>query len=79
MRKATVGVAALAAAAAGSAMLGGAALATEVAGAGVGGKATNNCLNVGVPILSGIGAGGIGSASGASCSAVADGTGGSVY
>ncbi len=45
-------------------------------GSGTGGTATNNCVNVGVPILSGIGIAGEGSASGASCNATANGTGG---
>jgi len=45
-------------------------------GSGTGGTATNNCVNVGVPILSGIGIAGTGSASGASCDATANGTGG---
>jgi hypothetical protein len=82
MRKSTVGVAVLATAAAGSALFGGMALAgggNSFGGAGTGGTATNNCLNVGVPILSGIGLGGSGTASGASCTAIANGTGGSAY
>ena len=49
----------------------------DTGGSGTGGKATNNCLNVGIPILSGIGIAGTGSASGASCDASANGTGGS--
>jgi len=41
---------------------------------GNGGSATNNCVNVGIPILSGIGLlGGEGAASAASCSASANG------
>ncbi|HEY9415021.1 MAG TPA: hypothetical protein VIQ30_09710 [Pseudonocardia sp.] len=48
-------------------------------GDGVGGNATNNCLNVGVPILSGLGIGGSGEADGASCVANANGTGGTAY
>ncbi len=48
-------------------------------GDGVGGDATNNCLNVGVPILSGIGIGGSGRANGASCTAIANGNGGDAY
>ena len=44
-----------------------------------GGKATNNCVNVGVPILSGDGIGGQGFANGASCSASADAYGGDAY
>jgi len=70
----------VAVAAAGSTLLGGVALAaTDVGGAGTGGTATNNCLNVGVPILSGIGIAGTGSATGASCSATANGSGGNAY
>jgi hypothetical protein len=45
-------------------------------GNGTGGTATNNCLNVGIPILSGIGVAGTGSASAASCNASANGAGG---
>ena len=71
MRKTSVVAGTVAVAAAGSAVLGGVALA--------GGEATNNCLNVGIPILSGIGVAGQGQASGASCSATANGTGGSAY
>jgi len=42
--------------------------------AGNGGSATNNCVNVGVPILSGIGLlAGEGAVSAASCSASANG------
>jgi hypothetical protein len=48
-------------------------------GNGHGGHATNNCLNVGVPVLSGIGAGGQGGAHGASCNASANGRGGNAY
>lgn len=48
-------------------------------GDGVGGDATNNCLNVGVPILSGLGIGGSGDAGGAGCVASADGNGGNAY
>src|SRR5581483_8041177 len=48
-------------------------------GNGTGGTATNNCLNIGVPILSGIGIAGTGAASGASCTATANGTGGNAY
>jgi hypothetical protein len=81
MRKSSVGVAMLATATAGSAVLGGVALAWDGSqgGAGTGGTATNNCLNVGVPVLSGIGLGGTGVASGASCSATANGTGGAAF
>ena len=45
-------------------------------GNGAGGNATNNCLNVGIPILSGTGIAGQGTASAASCNATANGTGG---
>jgi hypothetical protein len=48
-------------------------------GDGVGGDATNNCLNVGIPILSGLGVGGSGDAGGAGCVASADGSGGNAY
>jgi len=47
-----------------------------VGGNGAGGTATNNCLNVGVPILSGTGIAGQGTAVGAQCNATANGTGG---
>ncbi len=90
MRKATVAVAALTVATAGSAMFGGAALAGgwghgnghggDYGGNGTGGKQTNNCLNIGLDLLSGIGLGGEGKGSGASCSnSGANGTGGSAY
>jgi len=52
---------------------------SDVGGAGTGGTATNNCLNVGVPILSGIGIAGTGAVTGASCTATANGTGGNAY
>jgi hypothetical protein len=77
MRKSSVVAAIVAAAATGSAMLGGVALAAgDTGGSGAGGTATNNCLNVGIPILSGIGIAGQGAASGASCAATANGAGG---
>lgn len=86
MRKASVVAGTLAVAAAGSATLGGVALAWDGhhsvlnrGGNGTGGKATNNCLNIGIPILSGIGLGGSGSATGATCNASADGKGGAAY
>jgi hypothetical protein len=79
MSKTKVGVAIIATAAAGSAALSGVALATNVGGPGTGGTATNNCLNVGLDVLSGIGLGGTGVASGASCTATANGTGGGAY
>jgi hypothetical protein len=64
------------AAAMGSVALGGIALASDEGGSGTGGTATNNCLNVGVDLLAGIGVAGQGLASGASCLASANGTGG---
>ncbi|MDQ2708275.1 MAG: hypothetical protein M3Z25_11820 [Actinomycetota bacterium] len=76
MNKVKIGASVLAVAAAGSAVLGGVALAAT-GGSGTGGTATNNCLNVGIPILSGIGVLGQGTSSGASCAATANGTGGS--
>jgi hypothetical protein len=86
MRKASVVAGTLAVAAAGSATLGGVALAFDghhginnKGGNGTGGKATNNCLNIGLGLLSGIGLGGTGSATGATCNASANGTGGSAY
>jgi len=46
-------------------------------GNGTGGTATNNCVNVGIPILSGTGLlGGQGVAVAAQCNATANGTGG---
>jgi hypothetical protein len=48
-------------------------------GNGYGGEATNNCVNVGVPILSGIGIAGRGAANGASCDARANGFGGDAH
>jgi hypothetical protein len=44
-----------------------------------GGKAINNCLNLGIPILSGNGILGQGEASGAGCYASADAAGGDAY
>ncbi|MGQ0480575.1 MAG: hypothetical protein ACT4O0_06035 [Pseudonocardia sp.] len=82
MSKTKIGASILATAAAGSAVLGGVALASgsdSYAGSGTGGAATNNCLNIGVDVLSGIGLGGTGVASGASCAADASGTGGSAF
>ncbi|HEY9415019.1 MAG TPA: hypothetical protein VIQ30_09700 [Pseudonocardia sp.] len=103
MRKASIAIGTIAAAAAGSAVFGGVALAgnhccnshhnghhnghshsnsydhNSRGGDGVGGDATNNCLNVGVPILSGIGIGGQGAAGGAGCEANANGRGGDAY
>ncbi|HZS22069.1 MAG TPA: hypothetical protein VFA63_13940 [Pseudonocardiaceae bacterium] len=79
----------VAAATTGSVIFGGVALACDHhhdhshdsarGGDGVGGEATNNCLNVGVPVLSGIGIGGSGEAEGATCTARADGSGGNAY
>jgi hypothetical protein len=48
----------------------------EEGGNGTGGTATNNCLNVGIPILSGTGIAGQGIAVAAQCNATANGTGG---
>jgi len=48
----------------------------EEGGNGTGGTATNNCLNIGIPILSGTGIAGHGLAVGAQCNATANGTGG---
>ncbi|MDQ2707536.1 MAG: hypothetical protein M3Z25_07810 [Actinomycetota bacterium] len=95
MQKRSVLVRSVAVATAGSAMFGGVALAgncyksggddkssyshNSEGGDGKGGTATNNCLNVGVPILSGIGILGQGKAGGASCNASADGNGGAAY
>jgi hypothetical protein len=87
MRKSSVVAGTVAAATAGSALFGGVALAWgghhhgyfDRGGNGVGGKATNNCLNIGIPILSGLGVGGTGDAKGATCSASANGTGGGAY
>ncbi|MBA2322568.1 MAG: hypothetical protein H0V92_00595 [Pseudonocardiales bacterium] len=95
MQKRSVVAGSVAFATAGSAMFGGVALAgncdksggddnssyshNSYGGDGKGGTATNNCLNVGVPILSGIGILGQGDAGGASCNASADGTGGAAY
>lgn len=84
MRKASVTAGLLAVVASGSMMLAGTALAghhhhwwgDSDGGNGKGGKATNNCVNVGVPILSGIGVAGQGGANGASCYASANGSGG---
>ena len=52
---------------------------SDYARGGDGGKATNNCINVGIPVLSGIGVGGEGKATGASCSASADGGDAAAY
>jgi hypothetical protein len=88
MRKASVVAGAVAVAAAGSALFGGSALAWggwhhhgyfDRGGDGVGGKAVNNCLNIGVPIASGIGLAGSGDAKGATCTATANGSGGGAY
>ena len=90
MRKSTIAVGMLSLATAGSmTFVGGSALACghgcwgghhhssiDRGGNGTGGTATNNCVNVGIPILSGIGIIGSGSATGASCNASANGTGG---
>jgi len=80
MRKGFLASALMTAVTIGSAVFGGVALADEHAGSGVGGSATNNCLNVGVPaVLAGVGVAGEGAASGASCAATANGTGGGAY
>jgi hypothetical protein len=86
MRKASVVARTVAVAAAGSALFGGVAFAWggwhhhhhyfDEGGNGTGGTATNNCINVGAPILSGIGIAGWGGARGATCSASANGYGG---
>jgi hypothetical protein len=82
MRKASVMGGMLAVVASGSMLLGGTALAHNHhhhhsdGGNGYGGKATNNCINVGVPIASGNGIFGSGHASGAHCYASANGYGG---
>lgn len=82
--KTQIGAAALAAAATGALALGGTALAgaggvDDVAVGGKGGTATNNCLNIGIPILSGLGIGGQGSATGAGCTATANGGDATTY
>ena len=51
----------------------------DYARGGDGGNATNNCLNVGVGILSGIGAGGSGTANPATCNASANGGNATAY
>jgi hypothetical protein len=96
MRKASIAIGAIAAAAAGSAVFGGVALAgchdgchshhhhhhgdhNSRGGDAFGGDATNNCLNVGVPIASGNGILGQGEADGASCHASANAYGGDSY
>lgn len=86
MRKASAVAGLLAVVTSGSMLLGGTALAWHHhwwsdgdGGNGKGGTATNNCINVGAPILSGVGLSGSGAAGGASCVASADGSGGSGY
>jgi hypothetical protein len=88
MRKASATAGLLAVVTSGSMLLGGTALAwhhhhhwwsDDDGGNGKGGTATNNCLNVGVPILSGIGVAGEGLAGGASCYASANGSGGDAH
>jgi hypothetical protein len=74
MRKSFV-AAALLTVAVGSSLLSGTALAGE-GGAGSGGSAADNCLNVGIPLIAGNGVAGQGTAVGASCNASANGTGG---
>lgn len=51
----------------------------DYARGGDGGKATNNCINIGVPILSGIGVGGEGKSGGAGCTANANGGDATTY
>jgi len=46
-----------------------------MAGDGTGGTATNNCVNVGIPILAGTGIAGQGTAVAAQCNATANGNG----
>jgi hypothetical protein len=76
MIKTRIGVAILSAVAMGSVALGGVALA-DSGGNGAGGTATNNCIPVGVNVLSGIGAlAGQGVAGAGSCAATASGQGG---
>lgn len=79
MRKTVIAVAALAA---GTAALTGSAVAgvgNDVATGGAGGAATNNCLNVGLNLLSGLGVAGQGTATGASCAASANGGNAAAY
>lgn len=83
MRKASIVAGSVAMAAAGSAIFGGVALAghhhgdhNTKGGNGNGGDATNNCLNVGVGVLSGIGVAGDGDSREGTCKANANGTGG---
>ena len=76
MRKGFITSALLTLATVGSAVFGGVALAD---GSGKGGTATDNCLNVGVDVLAGIGVAGQGVADPATCGASANGTGGSTY
>jgi len=79
LRKSSIAAAVIAAATAGSALFSGVALAgagddiTNTGGNGGNASATNNCVNVGVPILSGIAVGGTASATGAHCTANATG------
>lgn len=74
-RKAAISAAAFATV--GSALFGGAAMASDIVNdggaGGNGGTSTNNCLNVGVPVLSGIAVGGTASAVGAHCTSAANG------
>ena len=94
MHKTSIVAGSIAAATAGSAAFGGIALAechhhhhgehhrsshSTEGGNGTGGTAINNCLNLGIPILSGIGLLGQGDAKGATCTANANGTGGNAY
>lgn len=93
MRKASVVAGSIAVATAGSAILGGVALACQhhthhdghstghvaEGGDGKGGNATNNCIIIGGSVLSGLGVGGSGSADGGKCVANANGGGGDAY
>ena len=51
---------------------------TNTGGAGGNGTATNNCLNIGIPLLSGIALGGTATVTGASCTATGTGGAGGV-
>jgi hypothetical protein len=95
MRKASIAARSIAVAIAGSAILGGVALAdchhhshdgghresdhNAKGGDGKGGTAINNCIIIGGSVLSGNGVGGNGSADGGKCIAYANGDGGNAY
>ena len=78
MFKTKIAVAVLATAACGSVALGGIALAGigDSGGAGIGGTATDNCVPIGVNVLSGLGVIGQGTALAGTCAASAQGIGG---